>query len=58
MQIMPILKHEIETNKVSRFFRNENSGLIENLYKKFEKQLQECEFEIDNQEDQSFLDLI
>ncbi|WP_407410421.1 hypothetical protein [Acinetobacter sp.] len=58
MQIMPILKHEIETNKVSRFFRNENSSLIENLYKKFEKQLQECEFEIDNQEDQSFLDLI
>lgn len=58
MQTMPILDHEIKINKVSKFFRNENSNLIDNIYKKFEKQLQECKVEIDNQEDQSFLDLI
>lgn len=58
LQTMPILNDEIKINKVSKFFRNENSSLIDNIYEKFQKQLQECMFEINHQEDQSFLDLI
>jgi len=55
---LPILFEEIPATKVTKFFHKENSGLIDGIYLKFKRQLEECQLEIDHQEDQSFLDLI
>ena len=55
---IPILFEDIPASKVTKFFRKENSGLIDEVYQEFQKNLEECQLEIDHQEDQSFLDLI
>lgn len=55
---LPVLSEAIQPTKVTKYFRNENSGLLDTVYQSFQDELEKSILEIDHQEDQSFLDLI
>ncbi|WP_425917208.1 NACHT domain-containing protein [Acinetobacter sp. TSRC1-2] len=55
---IPVLDKDIEVTKVTKYFRKEANQELLQIYNHFQDELQQSKIEINQQEDQSFLDLI